>query len=324
MPFEYERDWEPTELSPDTVPINWMQLLDAFYRFRDEAGVADLAVADLRRALCANRIQSMALRKLKADDGEVWHQRMLPVGFWRAVRLFATIDLHGNETVGLRPPDWVGAKSLGRGPWSFHLCRADVDVLFEASASPQIHQIGSTSTELPGDITPAVRAVVKALYAFEKEGVNLIGVRKDDLAQMIATHLGVPVSKRTLQRAEAYRRNRAKAVPVVQSGLFSPISADQVRILARSGSVVNGLFVHSTARQCMVLRMAFIIDPSSYDADTISEFAIKNRISRSQVFKEIAEGRLIASKVGTRTIITRENGAAWRRALPTSHSATNK
>ncbi len=51
-------------------------------------------------------------------------------------------------------------------------------------------------------------------------------------------------------------------------------------------------------------------------ADTVEEFAVKNRISRSQTYKEIAAGRLIARKIGSRTIITHEDGAAWRRALP--------
>jgi hypothetical protein len=58
------------------------------------------------------------------------------------------------------------------------------------------------------------------------------------------------------------------------------------------------------------------IDHSEYYADTIDEFAVKNRISRAQVYKEIAADRLAASKIGTRTIITKEAGAAWRRALP--------
>jgi hypothetical protein len=53
------------------------------------------------------------------------------------------------------------------------------------------------------------------------------------------------------------------------------------------------------------------------DADTIAEFAYRHRISRSKVYEEIKAGRLIASKVGTRTIITNENAAAWRRSLPT-------
>jgi hypothetical protein len=55
---------------------------------------------------------------------------------------------------------------------------------------------------------------------------------------------------------------------------------------------------------------------ADFCADTIEEFAVKNRISRSQTYKEIAAGRLIARKVGARTIITKEDGAAWRRALP--------
>jgi hypothetical protein len=60
---------------------------------------------------------------------------------------------------------------------------------------------------------------------------------------------------------------------------------------------------------------------SDVDADTVEEFAVKNRISRSQTYKEIAAGRLIARKVGARTIITKEDGAAWRRALPKMQAA---
>jgi hypothetical protein len=52
------------------------------------------------------------------------------------------------------------------------------------------------------------------------------------------------------------------------------------------------------------------------DADGVDDFARKNSISRSQIYEEIAAGRLIARKVGSRTIITREDGASWRRALP--------
>jgi hypothetical protein len=52
------------------------------------------------------------------------------------------------------------------------------------------------------------------------------------------------------------------------------------------------------------------------EADPIDIWALKNGISRSQAYKEVASGRLIARKVGTRTIITKEDGAAWRRALP--------
>jgi hypothetical protein len=57
-------------------------------------------------------------------------------------------------------------------------------------------------------------------------------------------------------------------------------------------------------------------DSSDSDADTVERFAFKNGISRSQAYLEIRAGRLIARKVGTRTIITREDGAAWRSALP--------
>jgi len=52
------------------------------------------------------------------------------------------------------------------------------------------------------------------------------------------------------------------------------------------------------------------------DADSIDAFAVKNNISRRTVYEEINLGRLIARKVGSRTIITKEDAAAWRRSLP--------
>jgi len=51
-------------------------------------------------------------------------------------------------------------------------------------------------------------------------------------------------------------------------------------------------------------------------ADSVKRFAAKNAISRAQTYLEIAAGRLIARKVGSRTIITREDASKWRRALP--------
>jgi hypothetical protein len=51
-------------------------------------------------------------------------------------------------------------------------------------------------------------------------------------------------------------------------------------------------------------------------ADSVERFAAKHAISRAQAYKEIAAGRLIARKVGSRTIIPREDAARWRRALP--------
>lgn len=49
---------------------------------------------------------------------------------------------------------------------------------------------------------------------------------------------------------------------------------------------------------------------------SINDFAAAHAISRTQAYREISTGRLIASKVGKRTVITAENAAAWRAALP--------
>jgi hypothetical protein len=51
-------------------------------------------------------------------------------------------------------------------------------------------------------------------------------------------------------------------------------------------------------------------------AYSIDRFAEEHDISRSQTYVEINNGRLIASKVGNRTVITRENAARWRKSLP--------
>ena len=61
-------------------------------------------------------------------------------------------------------------------------------------------------------------------------------------------------------------------------------------------------------------------------AYTVEEFATKHAISRAQAYKEIAEGRLTARKVGSRTIITIEDAAKWRRSLPKApaNGATRK
>jgi hypothetical protein len=52
------------------------------------------------------------------------------------------------------------------------------------------------------------------------------------------------------------------------------------------------------------------------DGYSINEFAETHSISRSQTYVELNSGRLVGSKVGNKTIITRENAAAWRKNLP--------
>jgi hypothetical protein len=65
-----------------------------------------------------------------------------------------------------------------------------------------------------------------------------------------------------------------------------------------------------------------ITDPESTDAYTIEELAFRHRISRRKAYDEKIAGRLNFRKVGTRTIITKEDAEAWRRALPTLAAAT--
>jgi hypothetical protein len=56
--------------------------------------------------------------------------------------------------------------------------------------------------------------------------------------------------------------------------------------------------------------------PPERKAFSVEVFGFRNSISRSQVFKEIAAGRLVANKVASRTIITEQAERDWQRALP--------
>jgi hypothetical protein len=56
-------------------------------------------------------------------------------------------------------------------------------------------------------------------------------------------------------------------------------------------------------------------------ARRIGDWARENGISRSQAYEEAKAGRLIVRKVGNASIVTDEDGAAWRRSLPKMNSA---
>lgn len=51
-------------------------------------------------------------------------------------------------------------------------------------------------------------------------------------------------------------------------------------------------------------------------ASSIQKFAKRNDVSQSSAYKEIRAGRLIARKVGRRTIIFDEDERAWRDNQP--------
>jgi hypothetical protein len=51
-------------------------------------------------------------------------------------------------------------------------------------------------------------------------------------------------------------------------------------------------------------------------ASPISEFCTRNDICRDKAYAEIRAGRLIARKIGKRTVILHEDEARWRENLP--------
>jgi len=52
------------------------------------------------------------------------------------------------------------------------------------------------------------------------------------------------------------------------------------------------------------------VDPNA-EADDIPAFCLRYKVGRQLVYDEINAGRLIAKKVGRRTIIPRANGKRW-------------
>ena len=53
------------------------------------------------------------------------------------------------------------------------------------------------------------------------------------------------------------------------------------------------------------------------EAFSIDEFCLRYGVGRQLVYDEINSGRLVAKKVGRRTIIPRLNGEGWLNSLPT-------
>jgi hypothetical protein len=52
------------------------------------------------------------------------------------------------------------------------------------------------------------------------------------------------------------------------------------------------------------------------DAFSVEDFARRHGIGRTLVYDEIREGRLVARKVRSRTLVTAEDARAWRENLP--------
>jgi hypothetical protein len=61
---------------------------------------------------------------------------------------------------------------------------------------------------------------------------------------------------------------------------------------------------------------------SPQDSYSLDDFARRNHIGLTTVYAEINAGRLIARKIGRRTVITIEDAREWRANLPKVAAAT--
>jgi hypothetical protein len=58
------------------------------------------------------------------------------------------------------------------------------------------------------------------------------------------------------------------------------------------------------------------VEPQLQDSFSLDEFARRNCISLTTVYAEIRASRLIAHKIGRRTVVLAEDARAWRDNLP--------
>lgn len=61
------------------------------------------------------------------------------------------------------------------------------------------------------------------------------------------------------------------------------------------------------------------MDTQERDAFSPDEFAKRVGVGRTTVFAEIKDGRLVARKVGNRTLIVVDDAKAWLSKLPRAH-----
>jgi hypothetical protein len=64
------------------------------------------------------------------------------------------------------------------------------------------------------------------------------------------------------------------------------------------------------------------MEPSGLQQDffSLDEFARRHQVGLSTVYAEIKAGRLVARKIGRRTVIAVNDAAAWREQLPRATS----
>lgn len=61
------------------------------------------------------------------------------------------------------------------------------------------------------------------------------------------------------------------------------------------------------------------MDPQSLELMTVADFVAKFRVSRTALYRLLAQGDVTALKVGRRTLIARAEAERWLATLPTTN-----
>jgi hypothetical protein len=211
--FPFELDWVPTALTPDTVPVEWVRLVEVYQHLRGILG-DEMAADDLQRHLNAGWVESMAIRNVSSGKRPAWQQRKFPREFWHSIKLVPTIDEHGNESLLQRPKgaDRIQAHaSLGRGGGGyFFLRRESADSMISAACGGVK---GNNEPAKPFDIPKSRWNVILVLAELDRKDRSRLASNQDTL-NFVRNRLGWPtLSLRTLSTALGeYRDLKEKGI----------------------------------------------------------------------------------------------------------------
>jgi hypothetical protein len=192
------KDWGHTKWTPTTVPNTWLNAVIAFQHFKTTAGAADLAIIDMRRALCTGAVESMALRSTKTG----WQKKTLDPQFWREIKMAVGYDENKNETIALGTPKILVDATLRGERWCFFLVAKGV-----RAACRLTHTADGTSRERLSKEGLAKDALEALSRTGRLDGRTYEQILKDINDSSMPD--GVSISMAVLKRAFKSRRGGA-------------------------------------------------------------------------------------------------------------------
>ena len=187
--FDFESGWMLSEYTRDTIPASLIKVHEIFVDLCRRMVPPDLAVADLRRALCADRLApTFALRNVGDLAAPIWQWRELNAEFWYRLHLQASVDEAGRNRLGFDSTVFNQHEidSLGRGGgWIWYATRARAEAEFRQHPSERDAARAKEITKLLGLAGELSERIAKI-----EEGRNLASAEADASTITLREDLG--------------------------------------------------------------------------------------------------------------------------------------